>query len=246
MFSDDRHQISNFFDQEAACVFQARAFLMKEFQNTYDFENAIDKTLIRFTRRYGSFLKDNPSSVTLPISMSYFPNFMFFFRRSLLVQTDGISNDESTYFRLLLYKLITEDAIKLIKPSLISFHYQGDIMPVELDVTSLNPECFLVLDTFHNVLLWKGSHVVDWMNRKIHEDPQYSFFKNIIDESKEYSLSLLDRIPYPQYRQTNQGESQERILLHYVNPSQQGIIHTGRIDYNKFYETLCRYIVRND
>lgn len=246
MFTNDKSRICAGFDQEAACVFQARAFLMKNFQNVYDFENAIDKTLIRFMKKYGSYLKDNLASVSLPDSMSYYPNFMFFFRRSLLVQRDGISKDESAYFRILLFKLMTEDAIKLIKPSLISFHYQGDIMPVELDTSSLSPECILVLDSFHNVLLWKGRYVADWVREGLDQKPEFSFFKEIVEEAKQYSLSLLDRIPVPQYKETNEGKSQERILLHYINPSQPGLLNTEKIDYGKFYETLCRFIVRSE
>lgn len=246
MFTDDRTRVIASFDQEAACVFQARAFLMKSYLNILDFESAIDKALIRFIRRYGTFVRDNPDSVTLPDSMSYYPNFMYFFRRSLLVQKDGISNDESTYFRILLYKLKTEDAIKMIKPSLISFHYQGDINPVELDTTSLNPECMLVLDTFHNVLFWKGKYVENWINEGLDKQPEYEFFKNTIEEAKNYSLSLLDRVPVPQYKETVEGKSQERILLHYVNPSQEGVLHTEKIDYKRFYQTLCRFIVRTE
>ena len=246
MFTNSGPRVIEGFDQEAACVFQARAFLMKNFQNIFDFENTIDKTLIKFTKRYGSFLKNVPSSVSLPDSMAYFPNFMFFFRRSLLVQKDGISNDESAYFKILLYKLKTEDAIKMIKPSLISFHYQGDITPVELDASSLNPECILVLDSFHNVLLWYGKYAADWIKEGLEKKPEFSFFKEIIEEAKDYSLSLLDRIPVPQYKETVEGKSQERILLHYVNPSQKGVLNTEKIDYGKFYETLCRFIVRSE
>lgn len=246
MFSGDKNKVHASFDQEAACVFQARAFLGKGFQNVMDFESAIDKNLIRFTKRYGSFEKGNPASVFLPDSMSYFPNFMFFFRRSLLVQKDGISHDESAYFKILLYKLKTSDAIKMIKPALISFHYQGDVRPVELDTGSLDPECILVLDSFHNVLLWKGMYVNNWIKEGLQENKEYEFFKTVISEAKEYSLSLLDRLPVPQYKETSEGESQARILLHYVNPSQQGVLNTEKIDYEKFYDTLCRFIVRSE
>lgn len=246
MFTNDKTRVSMGFDQEASCVFQARAFLMRNFQNVYDFESAIDKTLIRFMKKYGSYLRDNPASVLLPDSMAYYPNFMFFFRRSLLVQKDGISKDESSYFSILLFKLMTEDAIKLIKPSLISFHYQGDIKPVDLDASSLDPECILVLDSFHNVLLWKGKYVADWIREGHDQKPEFSFFKEVIEEAKQYSLSLLDRIPVPQYQETNEGKSQERILLHYVNPNQPGQLNTEKIDYGKFYDTLKRYIVRSD
>jgi protein transport protein SEC23 len=246
MFSDDKTALASGFDQEAACVFQARALLSKEFQNVMDFESAIDKSLIKFTKRYGTYERNNPASVFLPDSMSYFPNFMFFFRRSLLVQKDGISQDESAYFKNLVYKLKVSEALKMIKPSLVSFHYQGDVKPVELDVESLDPESILVLDSFHNVLLWKGAYVADWIRNGLHEQEGYEFFKNTIEAAEKYSLDLLNRTPMPQYKETTEGKSQERILLHYVNPSQKGALNTEKIDYSKFHETLCRFIVKGE
>lgn len=246
LFSTDRNIIYSSFDQEAACVFQARAFIEKGFQNVLDFESAIDKNLIRFTRRYGTYEKGNSASVYLPDAMAYYPNFMFFFRRSLLVQHDGISGDEAAYFRILLHKLRPSEALKMIKPTLIAFHYQGDIAPVELDTGSLDPESILVLDSFHNVLLWKGAYVESWMAEGLHEKPDYEFFKTAIQDALAYSRSLQDRLPAPQYKETGEGKSQARILLHYVNPSQQGVLNTEKIDYEKFYDTLCRFIVRNE
>lgn len=246
MFSSDRRQIDSSFDQEASCVFQARALISRGFQNVLDFESAIDKNLIRFTKKYGSYENNNPASVFLPDSMSYYPNFMFFFRRSLLVQKDGISHDESAYFKLLVFRLKVSDAIKMIKPSLVSFHYQGDVSPVELDSASLDPEAILVLDSFHNVLLWKGAYVSNWIREGLHEKEEYSFFKTAISESFEYAYSLKNRLPVPQFKETCEGQSQARILLHYVNPSTHGVMATEKIDYNKFYDTLCRFIVKGD
>ncbi|KAI5148613.1 protein transport protein SEC23 [Enteropsectra breve] len=244
IFTDDRNRLLMGFDQEAACVFQARAFSKKGFQNVMDCESAIDKNLIKFTKRYGNFERGNPLSVSLPESMNYYINFMFFFRRSLLVQNDGISPDEASYFQLLLFKFRVNDVLKMIKPSLISFHYQGDIMPVELDTSSLSPESILILDTFHNVLLWRGLYVENWVKEGLHESPEYEFFKNVISEADGYVKLLLDRVPAPQYKETCEGKSQERILLHYMNPGHQGALNTEKIDYGKFYDTLCRYIVR--
>ncbi|KAI5169842.1 protein transport protein SEC23 [Pancytospora epiphaga] len=246
LFSADKNRVYSSFDQTTACVFQARAFIEKKYKTVLDFESAIDKNLIRFTKRYGTFEKGNSASLFLPDSMSYFPNFMFFFRRSLLVQKDGISHDESAYFKLLLHKLRPAEAIKMIKPVLISFHYQGDVVPAELDTSSLDPESILVLDSFHNVLLWKGAYVSNWIKEGLHEKEEYGFFKEVLDSATEYSRSLLDRLPAPQYKETCEGKSQERILLHYVNPSQQGVLNSEKIDYEKFYDTLCKFIVRSE
>lgn len=246
MFSSDRPQLCGTFDQEAACVFQARALLAKGFQNVLDFESGIDKNLLRFLRRYSNFVRGDPDSVKLPEAMSYYPNFMYFFRRSLLVQKDGISEDESAYFRIMLYKLPTGEAIKMIKPPLISFHYQGNVVPVELDAASLDPEAILVLDSFHNVLLWRGAYVSNWIQEGLHEKEEYAFFKQAISDASEYAHSLLDRLPVPQFKETDEGRSQARILLHYVNPSLHGAVITEKIDYDLFYKTLCRYIVKNE
>lgn len=246
MFSNDIKLISDGFDQEAACVFQARMVCLKDYLIPNDAEIAIDKVLIKFVRRYGNFLKDSPSSVTLPASMSYFPNFMFFFRRSVLIQRDGISPDERAYYKILLFKLMIGDAIKLIKPSLISYHYQGNRFPVELDTKSLSPYNILVLDSFHNVLIWRGFYVADWIDKKCHEDPEYAFFKDVINSVDDYVLSLMDRVPVPLYRETNEGGSQERILLYYINPSQNEITNTDKIDYARFYDSLCKLVVRSE
>jgi len=245
-FSDSRQNVCMGFDQEASCVFQARAFLQKGFKHVLDFESSIDKNLIRFIRRYGNYERNNHSSVYLPDSMAYYPNFMFFFRRSLLVQKDGISRDESVYFHILLNKIPPGDAIKMIKPSLIAFHYHGDVQPVELDTSSLNPESILVLDTFHNILVWRGLYVDNWIKEGLHEKPEYEIFKTVISEVNDYSRSLMNRLPVPQFKETCEGRSQARILLHYVNPSQQGAVNSEKIDFSRFYDTLCRYIVKSD
>ena len=246
MFSSNKWDVCATFDQEAACVFQARALLSKGYKNVMDFESGIDKNLIKFLRRYSTFTKGDPNSVVLPKSMDYYPNFMYFFRRSLLVQRDGISDDESAYYRQLMSKIPTSDALKMIKPSLVAFHYQGDIYPVELDTSSLSPEFILVLDSFHNVLLWRGPSVAEWIKEGLHEKEEYAFFKQSIHDAESYADSLMVRLPTPQFKETDYGCSQERILLHYVNPSQHGTVITERINYEFFFKTLCKFIVRSE
>ncbi|WUR02275.1 protein transport protein SEC23 [Vairimorpha necatrix] len=246
MFSDNKDDCINSFDQEAATVFQARFLLLKEYDEVKDCERMIEKNLIRFVRAFSNFSKGVPGSLILPDSMSYYPNFMFFFKRSLLVQTEDVSKDEAVYFKNLLYREKTDEALKMIKPSLISYHYENGIMPVELDTKSLQPDVILVLDTLHNVVVSRGSYVANWINEKYHEQEEYASLKEVIDQSEEYARELCKRLPTPQFCITEEGKSQQRIVHHYVNPSSSGVVITENISYDKFYDALCRVVVNSD
>ncbi|CAD25989.1 PROTEIN TRANSPORT PROTEIN SEC23 HOMOLOG (COPII COAT) [Encephalitozoon cuniculi GB-M1] len=246
MFTDSREDVIYGFDQEAVAVFQARFLLLKKYEEIKDCERMIDKNLIRFTKTFARYDKGEPSSLALPDSMAYYPNYMFFFRRSLLVQTGNNSPDETTYYSTLLYNQRVSDALKLIKPTLISYHYQGGVEAVEVDSKSLEPDVILVLDTFHNVVVWRGEYVAQWVREGYHEQAEYEFLKDILKSSEERARLLCnERLPTPQFCITEQNKSQQRILHHYVNPSGGGSIITENINYEKFEEALRRVVVFN-
>jgi protein transport protein SEC23 len=246
IFTNTREDVLAGFDQEAVTVFQARHFLLKRYEEVKDCERMIDKNLIRFVKAFGRFEKGVPSSLRLPDSMSYYPNYMFFFRRSLLVQTGNNSPDETSYYNNLLYREKVSEALKLIKPVLISYHYQGEIKPVELDSRSLEPDVVLLLDSFHNVVVWRGGYVAQWIKEGYHRQPEYSFLREILERSEERAQELCTRLPTPQFCVTEQDKSQQRILHHYVNPSGGTSIITENINFEKFFEALCRVVVFSD
>ena len=75
------------FDQEAAAVVTARLASHKmETEEEFDATRWLDRTLIRLTSRFGDYRKDDPDSFQLAPQMSFFPQFMFNFRRSQFVQ----------------------------------------------------------------------------------------------------------------------------------------------------------------
>lgn len=247
IFSDSREDVVSGFDQEAVAVFQARCFLLKKYEEVKDCERMIDKNLIRFTRAFARYDRGEPTSLVLPDSMSYYPNYMFFFRRSLLVQTGNNSPDETAYYLSLLYNQKVSEALKLIKPTLLSYHYQGGVEAVEVDSKSLEPDVILLLDTFHNVVVWRGEYVAQWIREGYHEQEEYGFLKDIINKSEERARYLSEkRLPTPQFCITEQNKSQQRILHHYVNPSGGGSIITENINYEKFSEALRRVVVSNN
>lgn len=245
MFSDNKEDCVNSFDQEAVTVFQARFLLLKKYDEVKDCERMIEKNLIRFVRAFGKFSKGAPGSLRIPDSMSYYPNFMFFFKRSLLVQTEDVSKDEAVYFKNLLYREKVDDALKMIKPALNSYHYENGVMPVELDTKSLQPDVLLVLDTLHNVVVSRGSYVATWIKEGYHEKEEYASLKEVIEQSEDYARELCNRLPTPQFCITEENKSQQRILHHYVNPSASGVI-TENISFDKFFEALSNVVVTSD
>ncbi len=247
VFSKDFISIKESFDWEAAAILQSRLFCLKHYEKVMDLETAIDRHLIKFTKRYAQYIRNNPGSLQFQANFTEYVKFLFFFRRSIVVQREGISQDENTYFRILLLRLRVFEALKLIKPVLIQFHYQGDVNEVPCDVSSLNPESVIVLDGFHNVLLWFGHDVETWRRQGVQDNPEFKFFKESMAAAEEYALSLLeDKIPVPQYKKTAAGLSQERILLSYVNPGVSGMVNTQKIDYAKFFQTLSRHVVQGE
>lgn len=247
VFTDSREDVIYGFDQEAVAVFQARCFLLKKYEEVKDCERMIDKNLIRFTKTFARYERGDPSSLVLPDTMAYYPNYMFFFRRSLLVQTGNNSPDETAYYLNLLYTQKVCEALKLIKPTLLSYHYQGGVEAVEVDSKSLEPDVILLLDTFHNVVVWRGEYVAQWIREGYHEQAEYGFLKDIINKSEERARHLCDnRLPTPQFCVTEQNKSQQRILHHYVNPSGGSSIITENINYEKFSEALRRVVVFNN
>jgi protein transport protein SEC23 len=51
----------------------------------------VDRTLIRLASKFGSFIKDDPASFRLPDTMSLYPQFMFYLRRSQFLQACSLS-----------------------------------------------------------------------------------------------------------------------------------------------------------
>lgn len=247
LFSNDKTQVAGGFDEEAACITQARIFCLLPFENVFDLETAIDKHLIRFVKKFATWERNSIETLTLPVTMQFYLNYMFFFRRSFVIQKDGISLDESAYFKCLLFKLKPSDAIKLIKPQLFSYSYDGNISSVELSTEALKDDVILVLDSFHNVVQWQGINIVNWIKEGVQNNPDYIFFKQTLDAVKRDCEFLMEnRVPVPQYKETAAGKSQERILMTYLCSAGGVTNKTQKINYERFYSALCKHIVSSD
>jgi protein transport protein SEC23 len=209
------------FDQEAAAVLLARyAVWRTKTEHTIDILRWLDRTLIRLVQKFATFKKDDPNTFRLAPEFSYFPQFMFHLRRSQFLQVFNSSPDETAFYRLVLLRENTNNALVMLQPTLIAYSLEGAAQPVMLDVSSCAPNRILLLDTFFHVVIWYGAQIAQWKSEKVHLNPEYEYFAQLLKAPKTDAARAMDgRFPTPRFIECVDGGSQERFLKAKLNPS---------------------------
>ncbi|KAI8868514.1 protein transport protein SEC23 [Ramicandelaber brevisporus] len=243
------------FDQEAAAVLMARITSYKgEIDDGADVLRWLDRMLIRLCARFADYRKGDPASFHLAPNFGFYPQFMFHLRRSQFLQVFNNSPDETAFYR---HTLLAEDTINslvMIQPTLTSFEIDKPAEPVLLDSVSIAPDRILLLDTFFHIVIWHGSTIAAWRESGYHLQEGYENLKQLLDEPiEEAQQLLLDRFPIPRYVVTDQGGSQERFLIHKLNPSAThttgdgygagAVIFTEDVNLQVFMEHLIKLTV---
>jgi len=213
--------IARGFDQEAAAVLMARIASHKtQTEESFDILRWIDRMLIRLVSKFADYRKDDPTSFRLSSSFSIYPQFMFHLRRSQFLQTFGNSPDETSYNRILLLRESCTNSLIMIQPTLLAYSFNGPPVPVLLDITSLEPDRILLLDTFFQVIVCHGDTVSAWRKQGYHEDPEHTNFRELLNAPKEDAAMILqERFPVPMYIECDQYGSQARFVKSKLNPS---------------------------
>ena len=248
------NEIGNSFDQEAATVLIARFCVDNSFkgQDSKDALKWIDKTLIHLMTKFAKYTKENPSTFRLTQKFNYFPQFIFYLRRSSFIQSFNESPDESTYYKYLLLGESVENCIIMIQPLLFEYTAENPSkVPVFLDLNSLKSDCVLLLDTFFHVVIWHGVDVVKWREEGFQDQEGYENIKEMLEEPQDYAQNILEeRIPVPKFVSCDYGSGQERLLKSVVNPSsdsknklQEEGFFSDDVDLKIFMESLKRLAV---
>ena len=219
------NEIGNSFDQEAAAVLITRMCIHKSDngEDSREILKWIDKTLIRLMSKFGQFVKDDPRSFKLTQTFVYFPQFIFYLRRSSFVQAFNESPDENMYYKSMFMSENVQNCTVMIQPLL--FEYTPDNPkgnPVFLDLNSMKNDCVLLLDTFFYVVVWHGIDVVGWREAGYQDQEEFQNIKTMLDLPLEYAQKIvMERLPTPRFVTTNSGKGQERLVKCIVNPSQE-------------------------
>ncbi|KAJ3446774.1 protein transport protein sec23 [Anaeramoeba flamelloides] len=211
------------FDQEAASVLVARKSMNKtESENPKNIIRWLDKNLITFSTKFGTYAKNQPRTFQLEQTFSLYPQFMFNFRRSPFLKIFGYSPDETSFHKHCLFQENVQNSILMFQPMLFQYSMTDVPKPVLLDSSSVKKDCILLLDTFFVVLIWRGKQIAKWVKLGYQDQEEYKDFKTLIQMPIRDAQNLIkDRFPYPRFVQCNQGTSQARLLQSRVNPSKR-------------------------
>ena len=215
--------IGNGFDQEAAAVLITRMGIIKNYEGEDSREvlKWIDKILIRLMSKFAKYMKGNPNSFKLSDNFNYFPQFMFYLRRSSFIQYFNESPDENTYYKtLIMYETVSNCTI-MIQPLLFEYTPENpQANPVFLDLNSMKNDVVLLLDTFFYVVVWHGIDVVKWREENYQDNPEYENIKMMLEEPQDYAQNIvMERLPTPRFVSCDSGSGQERLIKCIVNPN---------------------------
>lgn len=149
----DSHNMSQFisgFDQETSAVAVARWAVHKtKAESTRDIIAWLDRTLVRLIKVFAAYQEHKPETFKLCREFSLFPQFLFYLRRSQMLQTFNVSPDESAYYQTILLRENVTNSLLMIQPALLKYSFDSpEPQPVLLDIASLKNDVILLLDTF--------------------------------------------------------------------------------------------------
>lgn len=209
------------FDQEAATVLITRlAVYRSQTEFTFDILRWLDRHLIKLSQKFGFYKKDEPSSFRLSPEFEFYPQFMFYLRRSQFLQIFNSSPDETAFYRTILNRENVTNSLIMIQPTLTAYSLDGPAQPVMLDVTAMAPTRILVLDTFFHIVIWYGDTIAKWQAERYHERPEYEYLAQLLKAPKVDVQALMEsRFPFPRLIECVERGSQSRFLLAKLNPS---------------------------
>ena len=252
-------ELARGFDQEAAAVLMARIAAHKTAtEDAFDILRWIDRMLIRLVSKFADYRKDEPASFRLGSAFSLYPQFMFHLRRSQFLQVFGNSPDETMFYRCIFAREDTTNSLIMIQPTLLAYSFDGPPVPVLLDVTSIQPDRILLLDTFFHVIVFHGETISAWRKQGFQDNPDHQNFRELLAAPKEDGAMLLqERFPVPVYVECDHYGSQARFLLSKLNPSvthnsaqndsqSSDFLFTDDVSFAVFMEHLKRLAVESN
>ena len=219
---NNKYEVAQSFDQEASAVLIAKMAIDKNIkEERIEVLRWIDKTLIQLTSRFAEYNKDEPSSFRLTKEFEIFPQFIFYLRRSFVIQNFNASPDEVTEYKTILLRENVTNGTIMIQPALFSYSAEDpESNPVLLKIDNMKTDVVLLLDAFFFVCVWYGEDVCKWRDAGYQNDPEYENIKNMLDNPVDYAQNIIsERLPVPRFVSADYGSGQERLIKSVLDPN---------------------------
>lgn len=252
------------FDQACAATVVARLAVSHLELHANKWESTkrwVDRLLVLFTKRFGTFTVGIPDTLRIAPGLSLFPSFMYHFRRSEYFMVLNISPDETTFKRHWLLRETCDGCVLMIQPTLDSYTVEAPFStPVLLDSSSIQPSNTLLMDAFFNIHILWGASTDAWRKAGYHELPEYAHFKAMLDAPEADAQALLTcRFPFPRFSRTDVDGSESRHVKTRMNPATthntlsggsgggasdgQAVMYTDEASIGRFMQTLKAAVV---
>ena len=250
---NNKYEVAQSFDQEASAVLIAKMAIDKNIkEERIEVLRWIDKTLIQLTSRFAEYNKDEPSSFKLTKEFEIFPQFIFYLRRSFVIQNFNASPDEVTEYKTILLRENVTNGTIMIQPALFSYSAEDpESNPVLLKIDNMKTDVVLLLDAFFFVCVWYGEDVCKWRDAGYQNDPEYENIKYMLDNPVDYAQNIIsERLPVPKYVSADYGSGQERLIKSVLDPNlgdssniKEGYFVSDDVSLHVFLEHLIKKAV---
>jgi protein transport protein SEC23 len=219
------NQMGEGFDQDASIVMMARLSIIKgATEESKEILRWLDKSLIRLITKFAKYKTGETHSFKLTPQFSFFPQYIFYLRRSYFIQNFNSSPDEITYYKSMMMHECVMNATIMIQPLLFAYGPEELSIPQLLEVESMKNDHVLLLDAFFFIVVWHGEDVCKWRDDGYHLNPEYENIKFMLETPQEYAQEIInDRTPVPRFVNCDSGSGQERLLKFTLNFSNSGI-----------------------
>ena len=222
---NNKYEVAQGFDQQAAVILLTKMAIWKsDSEDRIDVLRWVDKSLINILQRFAMYTKDTPESFKLTEEFKYLPQFIFYLRRSLVLQNFNASPDEVAQFKTVLLKENVINSMTMIQPILLAYTPDdNDFIPVGLEAENMKADRVLLLDAYFFICIWYGEDVCSWREAGYQNEPEYENIKNMLDSPMDYAQNIImERMPVPRFVSADYNSGQERLIKSVLDPSQEG------------------------
>ena len=76
--------------------------------------------------------------------------------------------------------------------ALLAYSFHGPPEPVLLDVSSIQADTILLLDTFFQVVVFHGETIASWRDQGYQDQPDHENFRNLLQAPKDDAQSVME------------------------------------------------------